>query len=178
MVIDFSNCEKIDNKVFVYHNFLSEDMIKEIIDRAIDKDYITLEFSDIHVTNSINIDHDKILFNHCNLLLKPSKNILIDGFTFVHVQKGNSWGLHEDSQSYANFEEKGKIYYAGVIYLNDFEGGAVVYPNINKKYKAKKGDLLLHDAFEMHYVEEVESDKRYTVTLYIWEPKNNYIENK
>ena len=94
------------------------------------------------------------------------------GLTFIHSPKGSFWGAHRDGTGH-DHNLNGWHLWGGVIYLEDFEGGDIVYPEENKRYHPKKGDFLLHGSLTLHHIEEVKSDKRYTISLLLWKEKKD-----
>lgn len=51
-----------------------------------------------------------------------------------------------------------------MMYLNsDFDGGEIVFPNLNISYKPQAGDILIYKANILHGVKELVSGVRYSV---------------
>lgn len=81
----------------------------------------------------------------------------------IHRTTSDSfWEEHSDD---AGGEE---ILYGVVLYLNeDFEGGELIYPDLEIEIKPKKGMLVYHAGSEKHRVSKVMSGNRYTLTSFI-----------
>lgn len=55
-----------------------------------------------------------------------------------------------------------------VVYLNDnFEGGELIYPNLNKSLKPTAGNLVIHDSDEPHMVKTITKGVRYMLTTFV-----------
>ena len=56
-----------------------------------------------------------------------------------------------------------------VVYLNDdFDGGEITYPRLQKSFKPNPGTLIIHDAHEPHLVEKVTNGNRYMLTSFVF----------
>ncbi len=76
---------------------------------------------------------------------------------------------YELTHHHSDFVNLG-LQYAITIYLNDFEGGEVYYPNLGLSYKPEKGDILLHPGTKKytHGVKNVTGNSvRYIITTFI-----------
>jgi 2OG-Fe(II) oxygenase superfamily len=70
--------------------------------------------------------------------------------------------------------------HSAVIYLNDdYEGGELVYPDLNFTYKPIKGSAIIHPAgaSHIHYVNPVTKGDRYCVVLRLKLPKEDVVVN-
>lgn len=175
MSFDKNNFKQINNSTFVHHNFISEEICNMLLNIA-NKQNINHKVGEdvqnpIHFMNTPELPVD-ILNLFYDLEIKEEE-CFFTGFTFSHVVKGSHWHPHKDTDGYSY--EKGKKVYGGVLYLTNTEGGTLFYPEMHSYYHPKKGDLVLHHTSATHYTSKVESDDRYTVTLYIWKP---VIENE
>lgn len=78
---------------------------------------------------------------------------------------------HQDINT--NEEEKNKIVYGTVVYLNDnFTGGELYYPEIDFKIKAVSGSLIIHKSEYFHGVFPVKTGIRYMLTLFVTGDEN------
>lgn len=61
------------------------------------------------------------------------------------------------------------VQYGYVVYVNDFEGGELYYPEWDLEYKPEKGDLVIHSSSKKfrHGVRPVKSGPRYAYTNFI-----------
>jgi hypothetical protein len=172
MIINFDKAEKIHDKVYVYHNAFTDDFCDVIRNRATSSDkYDGYEIqrvdTEVKILQDRSIgfeDAKEVLTN----LLNPGDGVMFSDLCITHVQQGRCWGPHEDSMKGRGFNDEGRLFFAGVLYLNDFDGGDIDYPDIDVNYKGKKGDLIIHDANEWHFVNRVKTADRYAMTFYIW----------
>lgn len=170
-IVDLSKAEKIHDMVYVFHNAFSDDQCTITMDKS--------RLADKHNAYKIKkvdtfvkilaegkpMEDEKLILNN---LLNPGPGVQYSDLCITNVQYNKCWGPHEDSMKGRDFNNEGRLFYAGVLYLNDFEGGELVYPDIGVKYKGKKGDLVIHDANVWHFVNRVKSVDRYAMTFYIW----------
>jgi hypothetical protein len=61
------------------------------------------------------------------------------------------------------------IPYKLALYVSDFGGGEIVFPNLDFEYKPESGDLLIFKASleHEHYTKEVTSGSRYVYIDYL-----------
>jgi hypothetical protein len=170
-IVDLSKAEKLHDMVYVFHNVFSDEQCEDTMAKS--------KYSDQHnsykipkvntfvkiLTEAVNMEDEKVILNE---ILKPGPDVLYSDLCITNVQKTKCWGPHEDSMKSRDFNKDGRLFYAGVLYLNDFEGGEIVYPDIDVKYKGKKGDLIIHDANVWHFVNRVQTADRYAMTFYVW----------
>jgi len=158
----------IHQQSFVYNNFLSDELCDQLVLEMLNGKYTIysnngIRFYDLSVDEKIK----NMIFNISSPWVKNG------GFVFCHIEQ-NSWcGDHRDS-SY-DYNLSGWHIWGGVIYLTNFKGGDMVYPEHNVRYHAKKGDLILHTGNTLHYVDHVESSDRYTITFYLWKEDKEYV---
>jgi Rps23 Pro-64 3,4-dihydroxylase Tpa1-like proline 4-hydroxylase len=98
--------------------------------------------------------------------LFSEKYLFLPEYKVTRLLKGEFMHKHKDNRDadLAGTDKKFQIQCAYTIYLNDFEGGELNYPEINYTYKPKAGDIVIHHSELLHEVLEVKSDKRYTIT--------------
>jgi hypothetical protein len=109
----------------------------------------------------------------------PEELKLAMGCQIIRLSEGAKYEVHSDSNIYADVIKRHSEYkdgdefeidlyplYGIVVYLNDFEGGELYYPNQNIEYKPSRGDLVIHSADEhcAHGTRPVTSGTRYTYT--------------
>jgi hypothetical protein len=159
---------KLNDEIWVLHNFLSKEEIKEILD-----EYNEL-FKEVHEAV-----YSKSLEKYTDRLKE-----YIDGDFTVHpmqriVTRGPDDGhpMHTDIQNYLykfidcfvnkDLEiEKEEISIGAwglVLYFNDdYTGGEINYPEYNFAYKPVAGDLIMHNADIVHQVYNVKEGLRLT----------------
>jgi hypothetical protein len=173
--------KQIGDEIFVYSNFVSDEDCDAIMNDvlllpesvwqtphlATAKDY----FISHEQTESIKAVKKKIAG------LMHDGNYATQGGRASKLLKGASRRPHADVDQFQDvldysgqyvegddFDLADLITYGTIVYLNDFEGGEVYYPEQNNlRYSPKKGDLVIHGAGQKskHGVDEVLSDVRY-----------------
>lgn len=112
-------------------------------------------------------------------LISDDQNLQMrEGLTAIHrLRPGEEMFVHCDNPIDENYEIKDEhrqhvnlgLQYAVVLYINDFEGGELYYPNIKIKYKPEKGDAVWHPGVGkyLHTVLPVSGENtRYITTTY------------
>ena len=101
----------------------------------------------------------------------------------VHrIRPGEKMFLHADNSN----EKSGLnnwVDFSFVLYHNDFNGGEIIYPQINFEYHPKAGDLLMHPGSQnyIHGTKEVlPGPTRYNSTMWMYDNrvKKLHEENK
>lgn len=170
MSFNKNNFEQINKSTFVRHNFISEDLCDTLVEIA-KKQNIEHKLGEDVENPILFFNTDSLPNEIINLfysLEEKEERCFFAGFTFSHVLKGSHWFPHRDTDGYTY--KNGEKVYGGVLYLTDAEGGTLFYPEMHSYYHPKKGDLVLHHTSALHYTSEVESNDRYTITLYVWSP--------
>jgi|694.fasta_scaffold24414_5 hypothetical protein len=173
--------KKIGEGIYIYNNFVTEDECNYIVNIA--ESFSENEWSGRFNTSeeghkALTVDIDLISQIKKRLSNKLEKGIyLSENLSVVRMKKGATWGLHSDNHDSLKIREKSKQYKDGdeftleknnlwgvIMYFNKFEGGNLYYPNQNKTYQPKKGDLVIHSAEDhcLHGVNELKSDVRYS----------------
>lgn len=173
--------EKLGEDIYVYHNFVTEDECNYILNIA--KSFSENEwygrFNTSEEGHKIStMDIDRIVPIKKRLSNKLEKGIyLSNGRNIIRMIKGSKWELHSDNHDFLEIRKKSEQYKDGdeftleknniwglIMYFNEFEGGELYYPNQNKTYQPKKGDLVIHSSEEhcLHGVNELKSDFRYS----------------
>lgn len=94
--------------------------------------------------------------------LKPGEDM------FEHCDNPiyEEYDLNENHYKFVNLG----LQYAITMYINDFDGGEVYYPNLGIQYKPEKGDILWHPGTKKytHGVKPVTGDSiRYIMTTFV-----------
>jgi len=162
--------------VYVWHNFLSTEELSTIMEEINTKHW-TVDSRQNWEFKSFAKFKDKIIES----LNMP--DIDIPNMDSV-IRRGAGDGMepHVDIENYMNpvyYNEIDKesdvekvsfkmARYGMIIYFNDdYESGDIHYPEYNFSYKPKAGDLVIHDARNIHAVKYVKSGYRYTHSSYI-----------
>ena len=158
------NIIKHYNNIYEIEDFLTKDEISTIMLSAAG------DFTESHLGN---ITKD---LNNESLALMPSiSNRLMSFFdkaqshtkitNIRRLQNNEYMPIHLDD-GYP--DEKYKIVYGVVIYLNDdFSGGFLNYPELKLSIKPKPGSLMIHESQILHEVLPVTNGSRYSLTSFI-----------
>ena len=162
MSFNKENFIKINEEAFVYKNFINKDYAEKLKLLAKEMPFKVREIHPIHEMGHI---ADGYINEKISRLL--NSNSYCPGLSLVNTPKGLSWAKHTDLDSYDD-SQRGSKTFGGVIYLEDFKGGEICYPDYDIEYHPDQGDMILHSASVVHSVNEVISDSRYTINFHIW----------
>lgn len=177
--------ETIGEDIYVFHNFISDEICNSICKDAEllkDDDWNVFDYkryiSKVYVSDQLEIVKNKVFSLLTNGLAVG------EGLSVQKVCKGGYFNEHTDDMEFKNVINAANSYIDGqefelarsnafgfIVYLNDFEGGEIEYPNQAIKYKPLKGDLLIHGSHDncLHRVTEVTSDVRWVYASNIFE---------
>jgi len=90
-------------------------------------------------------------------------------YKIVRLKPGDNMKSHRDNRSgdnNLNVETKQEftIQCAYTIYLSDFKGGEINYPEIGYTHTPEPGDIVIHSGRVLHEVFDVLEGNRYTIT--------------
>ena len=171
------NIEQVEKYLFIYKNFLDQ----EVIDKYTTKlDSLPIESWSHENTNeywSNKVSPDIIesdIHNKVLELLRPAFwTYKIPNF--YRLAKGQSAQLQTSEQYYGDNGQRIIGHYKIALYLGEFEGGEICFPDQTFEYKPNPGDLLLFKIhpYYNHYTKEVTSGNRYVYTdLAIYNPRH------
>ena len=154
------------DKIEVVNNFLSKEEIDVLMKECLDEN-TQWRYRDtlvkVHVANSNSHDTIKSIKSRIDSFFNNQFYVQI----IRHLNKTTketTWHRHYDAESGNGTE------YGVILYLNDnFDGGELVYTNLNYTYTPKAGDMVVHPASEKftHEVNPIISGERYTLTTFI-----------
>lgn len=171
--------KKLGEDIYVYHNFVTDEECNEVVKLAKDLPEELWRGNPSpteHKSSGVNTDI-------IPLIQKRIKSLLDDGIDLhfnngvIRMLKGASWGLHSDNHDFLKIREASKLLKDSdeydlvknnimgiVLYFNDFEGGALNYPEQGVTYQPKRGDFVIHSSEDhcKHEVTELLSDVRYS----------------
>lgn len=88
-------------------------------------------------------------------------------YKVVRLKPGHNMKAHRDDRS-STFNQEVKqqftINCAYTLYLNEFKGGEINYPELGYTHTPQAGDLIIHSGLVMHEVFDVIDGNRYTIT--------------
>jgi hypothetical protein len=184
-MFEHNGFKKIGEDIYVYHNFISDDLCNLIcndIELIKDEDW-DIFYSQRYVSKVGGSKHLKSLRDKVASILDDGLHVG-EGLSVQKVYKDGYFHPHTDDADFREIIYAAKSYVAGqefdlvrsnafgfIVYLNNFDGGEIEYPNQAIKYKPLKGDLLIHGAHNncLHQVNKVLSDVRYTYANNIFE---------
>lgn len=182
-MLNLKNAEVISENIYVYHNFVTEEECKNILDRI-------QGLEDSAWVGDERAGHKRTISIDTIAKIRDRVQELLDDGYFVgsnvnpiRMLKGSTWGLHTDEHDFLDVKEAMSLYKEGdpfnleqlnvagmILYFNEFDGGSLTYPNKNIEYHPQKGDLVIHGAGEdcLHGVTELLSEVRYTHSNHIY----------
>lgn len=156
--------------VYIYSNFISDQDISEgikiIKDQEISKGRDGLNLAKVFGLKTcsmtdIVVDYIKRIAD--KVIVKHDADIVTQSATLGIWYTGSSCPLHTDNPNTWN----NMLTHSSVVYLNeDFEGGALRFPEYDVEYSPKTGDLVIFKADIQHEVTTITSGKRYTLALW------------
>lgn len=177
--------EILGENIYLYKNFITEDECKLIMDEVLSMEsrgWKQLTSEKHHTTWK---DIDSLIPAR-----KKIKDLLEESYYFaanLNVQrmlKGVIRPPHADNFTFLEALEASKLYVEGddydladdiklgvVLYLNNFDGGSLYYPDQDVTIKPNIGDLVIHGAEEKcrHALTEVLSPERYLYANHIYQ---------
>lgn len=161
--------------VYEIENFLTEDQQNIFLSCAKEEDgWETPSFG-----NTVKKMNDKV-FLEAKKVFESVESLFIDfeflkkSFYVRRLQNRQFMWPHQDKSD----SDDSDIVFGIVIYLNDnFEGGELVYPELNLRVKPKPRSIFIHDASHKHQVFPVTMGSRYSITAFIFGDESTKINN-
>jgi hypothetical protein len=172
MGFDQTNFIKLHDMVWIYKNFLSE----EEINRAI-KNIESGKIVEVRDTKAKKIQFNGQFIHKKIVGLINSNNTYTGGDLVAFDTPINTfWPAHNDNPNDSNVAYQ-KV--SGMVgYLNEFEGGELIYPDYGIIIKPEPGDLVIHHSIAVHAVALTKSDKRLTYTCELYRIKEDFPEDE
>lgn len=192
---DHPNLEKVQENIWVIHDFISEEDRSALVEVATSVPESDWWLTDRYwwsgkylVPESRKFDS---LTNRLKIKCKEwiNEDIYIGAFGSIHrLSEGQGMFIHTDNPTEKRnlYDDNGEVVretegvnnyciLAMVIYLSDFNGGEIFFPQIGFEYKAKAGDMLVFPGTGKEYDHGVRPLKsgpnRYIVTGFGYDPK-------
>lgn len=167
-MINFDKAEKVLNGSYIFRNFLSEELCDKL---RIDSE--NSEEGSLHLRKEDNIYliGTPVLqecIDEVNKLLEGS-GYWADLFLHWMVPYGYHFYVHRDDANpdYSGYEKE----WGGVIYLTDFEGGDLYYPEEGVEVHPNKRDMVIHRSDLPHGTRTTLTDERRTITFVVYSKK-------
>jgi predicted 2-oxoglutarate/Fe(II)-dependent dioxygenase YbiX len=95
--------------------------------------------------------------------------IFLPEYKVVRLKPGHNMKSHRDNRSGDNdlqpdMKQEFTINCAYTIYLSDFKGGEINYPELDYTHTPEPGDIVIHSGRVLHEVFDVIEGNRYTIT--------------
>jgi hypothetical protein len=191
MFYNDDNVKKIKEEgVWLYKNFISDDECAEIlneVNKFTDKDWLdgwARHQGTLFYTNSPESEkaieewwNDKVsppvlipIVTKINKKLKDlfsPELIFLPEYKIVRLVPGQNMKAHKDNRAYTDGSEVKQqftISCAYTLYLSNFTGGEINYPEIGYTHTPRPGDLIIHSGHVQHEVFDVLDGIRYTIT--------------
>lgn len=171
---------KLSDDIYLIENFLNKaecDLYTFIADDTFKKDGYQEDLSGTLL--SYRVPEFKILAEKIEEIIDPKYSIRKTA-VINKMQLGFGMGEHKDSHDFIDIIEKSKLkdplgeydikdnpVFGSVVYLNEFGGGEIYYPELNIEYKPNPGDLIIHSADILHGVKPVSRGYRYAYSNYL-----------
>ena len=167
-IIGLSKAEKITDGAYIFRNFFSDDLCKKMCKDSKDSDPGSVHLREVDNIYLIGTPVLKECIDQVNELLKCS-GYWTDLYLHWMVPKGYRFYVHRDDANpdYSGFDKK----WGGVIYISDFEGGELYYPDVNIECKPNKGDMVIHRSDLPHGTKINQTDERRTITFVVYSKK-------
>ena len=169
--------ENIGKDIWVYHNFLSSDELKIILNKINDSGEELWDGGHPENKCTIGLQEAEIISKRIQELFPENLQVHVHS-SITRLKVNQHHGAHSDNHDFLTIRELSKTLkendcfvlvdnnvYGMVVYINDdYEGGEIFYTKQNIKYKPKAGDFLLHSAEDHceHRVDVLKTNIRYT----------------
>jgi hypothetical protein len=172
MTFSAAGLQKLDEKLFYFPNFISEEDVRLINEKIKETESIKHPFEEMRFGTTPSIPELFPVWEKVSELIAPDY-VIHPLLNLLHFKEGASMDPHCDSPGEGNHEELTMpdmwstcclLSYGVCVYFGEYTGGEVYYPNQNITIPVKPGDLVIHGALEdySHGVKEVTSGSRYT----------------
>jgi hypothetical protein len=188
MFINDPNLTILDEKVMIYKNFISKELVELITNKA--DEVVSRGLGDgnsrIPWYNDKTVSNIPELFDIWKLIsefLHPT-HVIHPMLKLQIMRQGDEMFIHEDSPG-----EDGEhlltnddiwttcalLDYGVIAYFGDFSGGEIFYPELNLEIAPEPGDLVIHGATSRwkHGVREVKSGTRYAFSNFSLKAEKN-----
>ena len=189
------NLEKLQDNIWVIHDFISEKDRELLLNVATSADESEWWITDRYWWSGKYFVPESKVFDNVTKDLKIkcrewiNQDIYIGAFGSIHrLTEGQGMFIHTDNPTEKRnlYDDDGNVVretegvnnyciLAMVIYLSDFNGGEIFFPQIGFEYKAKAGDMLVFPGTGKEYDHGVRplapGPNRYIVTGFGYDPK-------
>jgi hypothetical protein len=176
MFTDNPNIIKLDEKIFLYKNFISQEKVSEMNDHISKKVSLTHYFEEIEFGLKQATFELHEIWEAISELLYP-EYVIHPILGLLHFKEGKEMLPHCDSPGEGNHEALTLpdlwttcclLSWGAIVYFGDFTGGEVYYPKQGIEIAVEPGDLVIHGALDdcLHGVKKVLSGNRYAFSTF------------
>jgi hypothetical protein len=183
MFQDDPNITKLDDKIFLYKNFISKEYV-ELVNEATAKLEISNHwFDEIEFKVTTAMPELLPVWNKVSEFLAP-EYVIHPMASMLYFGEGKQMLPHCDSPGEDMTEALTVpdvwgtccvLSWGACVYFGDFTGGEIYYPNQNIEVPVQPGDLVIHSALASHEhgVRPVKTGLRYTFSNFSLKPEKN-----
>lgn len=179
----FPGSVKIGNEIYVYKNFLSKDILEQCkleIESAPESSWIDGAQFNKATLRTLSANFMRKILKKIQDEVVPYGLFLEDTPSVNQIKLGLGMEEHSDdcphckkiknpSMEISDHEAKRCVLYGIVVYLSEFTGGEIYYPNQEVIFAPEPGDMIIHATSVecKHGVKPVLSGNRFVVSPYI-----------
>lgn len=132
---------------------------------AIPDDYTSDHVTAYQAVSIIEKDLLSVIDFWCSKTGLPKLNYVTRNYCVRKYRTGGSMGVHVDR----NVDNPlNTMDWTALIYLNDdYEGGEIVFPNLDIEIKPSAGSVIFLPCLEEHWVKEIKSGNKYYIFLFL-----------
>lgn len=170
------NITKLDEKIFLYKNFIPQEKVSEINKYISEKVSLNHYFEEIQfgLTEATFELHE--VWEGISELLYP-EYVIHPILSLLHFKEDKEMLPHCDSPGEGNHESLTVpdlwatcclLSWGAIVYFGDFTGGEVYYPKQGIEIAVEPGDLVIHGALDdcLHGVKKVLTGNRYAFSTF------------
>ena len=152
LIFSHPGFEKIEENIWLIRNFVNSKESKQYVEVAesVDEEEWWTQSSGWYAGKYLNISNKPIINVSLDIaerfknLFEFKKEYSFGLSGSIHrILPGQDMHVHPDFPELDNIEEE-HVLFNGAIYHNDFDGGALYYPELSIEYKPNPGDLVMH----------------------------------
>ena len=163
----------MENLIKVVPNFLTAQECEDAVNIHKNSDYTKfMKIRGVHITQKSDMPSGFYKSYSDKVIAEYDKAYSLNAPLYPQTSWLAQWTVGTSSPLHLDSEGTGydTLKYSSIIYLTDsFEGGQLVFPELNYTYVPQKGDLVFfpaNDPLYRHTVTEITSGERYTLSFW------------
>lgn len=183
MFQDDKNLTKLDDKIFLYKNFISKEYVDVVNEATAKLEMGNHWFDEIEFKVTAIMPELVPVWNKVSEFLAP-EYVIHPMSSMLYFGEGKQMLPHCDSPGEDMTEELTVpdvwatccvLSWGACVYFGDFTGGEIYYPNQGIEVPVQPGDLVIHSALSSHEhgVRPVKTGLRYTFSNFSLKPEKN-----